>query len=219
MSQPPMMSGSMPYMGEQHPYDAAYGMVKKLRTDLEDLRAALHAEQQQRAAEVTELKQEVVSLREIITKERTERQSITHKLVNDLTQESSVRVKSLEELKAMHRQHLGQLNALLQDEIRDRKACESLRDTREMTAESERRSENEQVQKDICAQKAAYLSTKDEHANKINNINHDLQVVVSYLRKVSSSWDSFMSGKLLSSRKSAGVGQSSPTSGYYAGAK
>ncbi len=65
---------------ETHPFNSAFVIFRKLRTDLLDLRTALLAEQQQRARETMDLKQEVGTLREQQAREEGERRALTHKV-------------------------------------------------------------------------------------------------------------------------------------------
>mmetsp|Transcript_133394 Transcript_133394/g.333024 ORF Transcript_133394/g.333024 Transcript_133394/m.333024 type:complete len:215 (-) Transcript_133394:102-746(-) len=188
-------------MNEPHPFDGAFEMLRKLRSDLQDLRAAFTAEQQQRACEVNELKQEVSMLRDALAREKGERQAQCHKLTTDFTTETSARAKALDEMKVLHRQQLGQLNAMLQDEIRDRKASEHVRETRETALASERKGESDAIHQDLTTFKHNFLACKDDHACRLNNIAHDVDVVVSYLMKVSSSWESLKGTKMLSTNK------------------
>eukprot|EP00443_Scrippsiella_acuminata_P027350 CAMPEP_0115280272 /NCGR_PEP_ID=MMETSP0270-20121206/58700_1 /TAXON_ID=71861 /ORGANISM="Scrippsiella trochoidea, Strain CCMP3099" /LENGTH=59 /DNA_ID=CAMNT_0002696999 /DNA_START=99 /DNA_END=275 /DNA_ORIENTATION=- len=55
---------------DAHPYDEPWAIVKDLRAQIHDLRAAFQAEQQQRAAEVTELRNEVAVLKDALNKEK-----------------------------------------------------------------------------------------------------------------------------------------------------
>ena len=74
---------------EAHPYDQPWAVVKSLRAQFHELHAAFHAEQQQRAAELTELRSEVAVLKDALNKERHERQAQCHKLTANLTVASS----------------------------------------------------------------------------------------------------------------------------------
>lgn len=191
MNMPPMFS-------EPHPYDNAYGLSRQLRSDVDELRAALHAEQVQRATEVQELRNEVMSLREVITRERQERMTHTQRLQADMTTESSSRVKALEELRMQHRQNVSKLNEIVQDEIRDRKAMDAMRETREQARESEYQAQGDMLNKRIDASKASYTGTKDDHSTRLNQLNHDMQVVVTFLRKSGASYETLASAKLMS---------------------
>jgi len=182
---------------EPHPFDSAFKLIKEMRAELQDLRAALSAEQQIRASEVSELRNEVKTLKEVLTKEKTERSAACQKLSSDLTLETSSRHKSLDEIKAQHRQQIGQLNELLQDEVRERKSCEHVLDTKDTTETSERKSEDHSLLQDLTSHKANFLNCKDEHAGRINNLTHDMELVVSYLQKVSCAWESMKGGQLL----------------------
>lgn len=45
------------------------------------------------------------------------------------------------------------------------------------------------------------MATKSDHTERLNNLTHDVQATVTYLRRVSSSMDSLKSGKLPFSSK------------------
>lgn len=188
--------------GEPHPYDAPFAYMSAMRKDIQDLRQALHAEQQQRAEEVLELKQEVITLREALKKEIAERNAISHRFQLDITKLSSGSGKGVDELKAVHRQQLGQLNQMLQDEIRDRRASEALRNTREDSAVSEHKVEFATMGKEMNAHKAAFYAFKDETANRINNVVHDIEAIVGQIFKVGYSAESFKAVSFMSSHRS-----------------
>mmetsp|Transcript_84948 Transcript_84948/g.177532 ORF Transcript_84948/g.177532 Transcript_84948/m.177532 type:complete len:238 (+) Transcript_84948:115-828(+) len=179
--------------GEPHPYDAPFAFMMAMQKDIYDLRQALHAEQQQRAQEVLELKQEVTVLREALKKEIAERSSVCHKFNLDITKLQSNSGKGVDELKAVHRKQLGQLNQMLQDEIRDRRASEALRDTRESSALSERAGEMTNMTKELNAHKASFYAFKDEQVNLLNNVVHDIEAIVAQVSKIGYASESFRS--------------------------
>jgi len=186
---------------DSHPYDTPWQIVKDLRAQIHDLRAAFQAEQQQRAAEVTELRNEVAVLKDSLGKERHERQVQCHDLTNNITMLDTNCHKSIDEVKLFQRQQLHQLHQILQDEIRDRKATESHRDTREEAMKCDIRTIKNTFESDLGEQKNAHVRTKDDHATRINNILHDLGMVVDYLQKVSGSWDMLKGATLRSANK------------------
>merc|ERR1712019_97436 len=92
-----------------------------MRGQIQDLRAALLAEQQQRAAEILELRHEVTVLKKQLNTGVSDlKGSHTAMAAELLTQRSKVD-QSLEEFRSMNKVTLSQLSALVQDEIRDRK--------------------------------------------------------------------------------------------------
>lgn len=186
-----------------HPYDEPWNIVKDLRAQIHDLRAAFSAEQKQRAAEVMELRNELAVLKEALDKEKHERQVQCHTLTNDLQVTNSEWKSAVEEMKPHYRQQIEKLNQLLQDEIRDRKAAESLRETRENTMNSNLESHKTVFQTTVSHIKQDNQSTKDEHATRINALLHDLGVVVDFLLNSSNSYDVLKSMALRSNDKSA----------------
>mmetsp|Transcript_58500 Transcript_58500/g.148284 ORF Transcript_58500/g.148284 Transcript_58500/m.148284 type:complete len:206 (-) Transcript_58500:207-824(-) len=203
-------------MTDSHPYDQPWAIVKDLRAQIHDLRAAFQAEQQQRAAEVTELRNEVAVLKDALNKEKHERQVQCHNLTNDLTVTNSGWQKAVDELKVQHRQQIGQLNQMLQDEVRDRKAAESLRETREASIKADIQTNKETIQTEIGHHKQEHNRTKDEHATRINALIHDLGVIVEYLQKIGGSYDIMKGAVLRSSNKVIGnpSGDKSSLNGY-----
>mmetsp|Transcript_62013 Transcript_62013/g.156566 ORF Transcript_62013/g.156566 Transcript_62013/m.156566 type:complete len:205 (-) Transcript_62013:21-635(-) len=197
---------------EPHPFDSAFKLIKEMRAELQSLRAALAAEQQQRASEVSELKHEVSALREALTKEKAERGAACQNLITDLTQETTTRTRMLDDLRAQHRQQLSQLNSALSDEVRERKAGEHLRDTNASVEKSERQADSAQIHQELNAQKQNFMNNKDEQTNRLNNLTHDMELVVTYLQKVSSAWECMKGGKLLSSGRSGDGPGSMPAS-------
>lgn len=187
-----------------HPYDEPWAIVKDLRAQIHDLRGAFQAEQQQRAAEVTELRNEVAVLKDAVTKEKHERQVQCHNLTNDLTVCNSSWQKAIDELKSQNRQQIGQLNHMLQDEVRDRKASEALRETREVAIKQDLEGHKQNTEEEMGHHKQQHVSTKDEHATRINYLIHDLGLVVDYLQKVSGSWDMLKGATLKSTNKIVG---------------
>mmetsp|Transcript_81917 Transcript_81917/g.206769 ORF Transcript_81917/g.206769 Transcript_81917/m.206769 type:complete len:212 (+) Transcript_81917:103-738(+) len=180
-----MYSHSIHSANEPHPFDPPHDVMKMLKREINELRAAFQAEQQQRAVEVQQLRQEVGMLRDQLQKESHERKTICHQTVQDLTQVRSDQIKSLEEMKVSFASSLHQLNQLLQDEMRDRRAEGSLRDTRESTEKSERQSENAAMKDDIGKHKQVFFGARDDIYQKISNITHDVEMIVTALTKVS----------------------------------
>mmetsp|Transcript_49345 Transcript_49345/g.104973 ORF Transcript_49345/g.104973 Transcript_49345/m.104973 type:complete len:211 (+) Transcript_49345:189-821(+) len=189
---------------EAHPYDQPWAIVQGLRKDVADLRAMLHAEQQQRAAEVQELKGEVAMLREALKTETHPLHAITHKLSTDLDATASHFSKAIEEVKASHRQNLGHLNSLLQDEIRTRKHAEDLRDSREASRDSEWKSTINHLQSEMGHQKQVFLSFKDESVNDVNNLVHDVELIMNGLVKVSHAKETIATQNLFCTDTSGG---------------
>jgi len=200
------LSPRSPAADAMHPYDNAWAIVRDLRAQVQDLRASLHAEQQQRAAEIAELRQEVFNLKDVLAREKHERQSQCHTLTNDLTVQASNWAKTFEEMKVQHRQQVGQLNTILQDEIRDRKASDAVRDTREQTMASEFKGLHDNLVSEHHGHISQTSATKDEHGLRINALMHDMELVVSYLQKVSSSWDHLRGASLMSSKRAIALG-------------
>lgn len=197
---------------EPHPFDSAFKIIKEMRSELQGLRAQLQAEQQQRATEVNELKNEVNHLREALAKEAAERTQTCLKLTTDLTKETSSRGKNLDELRAQHRQQLGQLSQVLQDEVRERKAAEHMLETKETTDTAERKAENERLNQELADHKRQFVLCKEDHATRIGHLTHDMQMVSSYLQKVSAAWECLKGGKMLSSQRPGDPNPSSPAS-------
>jgi len=186
---------------DSHPYDTPWQIVKDLRAQVHDLRSAFQAEQQQRAAEVTELRNEVAVLKDGLAKERHERQVQCHNLTNDITTIDASFQKSIDEIKSVQRQQLHQLHQIIQDEIRDRKATESHRDTREASLKSELQTTKNTFDSDMGQHRNDHARVKDDHATRINYLMHDLGLVVDYLQKVSGSWDMLKGATLRSANK------------------
>mmetsp|Transcript_81928 Transcript_81928/g.206790 ORF Transcript_81928/g.206790 Transcript_81928/m.206790 type:complete len:213 (+) Transcript_81928:24-662(+) len=180
-----MYSNSIHSANEPHPFDPPHDVMKMLKREINELRAAFQAEQQQRAVEVQQLRQEVSVLRDQIPKEKLERQTICHQIVNDLTQLRSDHIKGLDEIKTNFGSSLHQLNQILQDEMRDRRAQDSLRDTREATEKSERISEAAAIKNDIGKHKQVFSGTREDVYTSISNITHDIEMIATALSKAS----------------------------------
>merc|ERR1719188_2429681 len=105
-------------------------------------------------------------------------------------------------MRASHRQEIGRLNQALQDEVRDRKAGEHEKDTRDAAEKSERDADSVQVHRELEKQKENFSINKEEHASCINNLTLDVEMVTSYLQKISSAWECLNGSKLLSSGRS-----------------
>jgi len=110
--QPPPLNGSFPppkdNMSAPHPFDGPYAIMKGLQVELGNLQAKVEWEQQQRAAEVQSLRDEVRLLREALAKERAERVGTTTSLSDKLASEIARHDKSLQ---VMHEQTSAALAA------------------------------------------------------------------------------------------------------------
>merc|ERR1740120_80279 len=200
---------------DAHPYDHPWAIVKDLRVQIHELRMAFQAEQQQRAAEVTELRNEVAALKDALSKEKHERQGQCNTLTNDLTLTASATQKSIDELRFQTKNHVAQLNDRLQDEMRSRSASESQRDTRESTMKSELEAQRGHFDQEIGNQRHEHTRLKDEHAQRINSLMHDLGVLVDYLQKVGGSWDVLKGTTLRCTSRSVGSNSASTGNGGY----
>jgi len=186
---------------DSHPYDTPWQIVKDLRAQIHDLRAAFQAEQQQRASEVTELRNELAVVKDSLAKERHERQVQCHNITNDITMLDAKCQKGIDEIKLVSRQQLHQLHQILQDEIRDRKATDSHRDTREASLKCELNTTKTTFDSELGNHRNDHVRLKDDHATRINYLMHDLGLVVDYLQKVSGSWDMLKGATLRSANK------------------
>merc|ERR1719361_716893 len=103
-----------------HPYDDAWRVVKELRVQVTDLRAALLAEQQQRSAEVMELRKEVQAINQESCKKHGEASKTTTDLCLDFKNHQSISQKHLDDLRTKHKQMHNQLTTSLKDENQER---------------------------------------------------------------------------------------------------
>jgi len=170
---------------EAHAFDMPFEVMKSFRKEIAELKAGFQAEQQQRAVEIQQLRQEVFSLKQQLVKESAERTEICHQTVQDLTQLRSDKLKAIEELKVTFTNAITHVNQLLQDEVRDRKNSDSLRDTRENAEKSERQAENGQMKDDISKHKSVFFGSRDDLMTKINDNTHDIDVISTAMQKVS----------------------------------
>jgi len=76
---------------------------------------------------------------------------------------------------------------MLQDEVRDRKNSEAIRDTREASLRDTVDGHKKNFQSELGDHKNDHICTRDEHAVRINYLIHDLGVVVDYLQNIGAS--------------------------------
>jgi len=170
---------------ESHAFDTPFEVMKALRRDFNDLQAAFQAEQQQRAVEIQQLRSEVSMLKDTLGKESNERKGIDHQLIQDMTQLKSDKLKAVEELKVGLARTLQELSTMIRDEVRDRKASDSLRDTREATEKSERISDSTSIKDDAVKHKQAFYASRDSVIKDVNDIKHDIEMIATAMAKVS----------------------------------
>jgi len=178
---------------EAHPYDNAYKVMKELKGQVTDLRAALLAEQQQRASEVMELRMEMMEMKKDLPKRCDVLKSQILQISIDLATWRS-KDKGLEDLKVQNRQMIAQLNNLLQDEIQDRKSHQQIFEAKLSSHSAEFKQDNEAIQMDFTALSNGLGHHKEDHTNRINELTHDVHQVVNYLRKVGTAWNVFSPG-------------------------
>jgi len=202
----PMSPRFMGDLTEPHGFDKPYQVIKRLQADVQELRAAFQAEQQQRAVEVNQLRQEVSVLKEQLNKECQERHAICHQTVQDLGILRSEKIQAIDELRSQFTAAVHQLNTLIQDEIRDRKADCSLRDTREASERSERQSDMGNLRQEFGNHKKISDAFRDDTVNSINNLNHDVEMIATTLCKVSTTKGTLSSDNLLCAKYFSGRG-------------
>lgn len=177
------------HQAESHPYDTPWAIVQNLRKDVADLKAMLRAEQQQRATEVQNLRSDLATLTEAFKADTNPLHAGVHKLTQDLDATASHFSQVIEEIQNAHRQHLGQLNSLLQDEIRTRKHCEDLGASREVSRTKEWKASFSSLQNEVSHQKQVFLAFKDEQVTDVNNLAHDVELIMTGLMEVSQTRD------------------------------
>mmetsp|Transcript_58853 Transcript_58853/g.156685 ORF Transcript_58853/g.156685 Transcript_58853/m.156685 type:complete len:262 (-) Transcript_58853:150-935(-) len=84
---------------DAHPFDPAFGVMKAIQADLEELKVTLQNEQAQRVTEVFELRRVVLELREQLGKEKSDRITAIDRLTCALTAETGLRGKALDKLR------------------------------------------------------------------------------------------------------------------------
>eukprot|EP00405_Crypthecodinium_cohnii_P019475 CAMPEP_0206487270 /NCGR_PEP_ID=MMETSP0324_2-20121206/41521_1 /ASSEMBLY_ACC=CAM_ASM_000836 /TAXON_ID=2866 /ORGANISM="Crypthecodinium cohnii, Strain Seligo" /LENGTH=214 /DNA_ID=CAMNT_0053965679 /DNA_START=119 /DNA_END=763 /DNA_ORIENTATION=+ len=183
--------------GEDHPYDVPYAKMMDMARAIQELKAMLLAEQQQRAAEVTELRQEVHMLREALKQETNNRDAMYHKLMKDLQPVNQS--KEFDELRTQLRKQVTILEAGLADEVRDRRASETMRDTKEASREAELRSNLNAIVQDLSHHKSNYGVTKDDHKNLINGCIHDIHLLAGGVQRVTQAWTTVPLGSMQTS--------------------
>jgi len=191
---------------EPHGFDQPYQVIRKLRQDVQDLTDAFKAEQKQRALEVTELRDEILGLKETLSKLSNEHHTTSCRLQQDLDILRSENIKAVDELASIFSRSMEDLNQILQDEIRDRKADCMMRDSREANERSERQRDMDTLLKELDDRKNEYSSYKENTSTSIANLNHDVEMIASTLSKVGTAKGTLSSGKLLCAKYFRGGG-------------
>merc|ERR1719350_1293971 len=91
---------------DSHPYDDPWAQFKVLRQEVNDLRAALLAEQQQRAAEVLDLRAIITKLCEDQKKNHHEVKNDIMNVSQDVVMRDKERARAIEDIKTGFRQSL-----------------------------------------------------------------------------------------------------------------
>jgi len=172
--------------GEGHAYDTPYAKMLEMRKDIQDLRGMLQAEQQQRAAEVTELRQEVQILRSALKQETNNRDAVVHRLMRDLAPAN--KSKEFDELRTQLKHQVAKLEVDLEDEVRDRKASEQLRDTREATRCTDVHGTMTALSLQFEDHKSFVTGLKKDNSDSIGKCAHDIQLLSGGLQRVTQSW-------------------------------
>jgi len=176
---------------EAHPYDVPFKVITELKAQIHELRAALLAEQQQRAAEVLELRNQLTEVKKELPPKFAGIKDMILTLQKEMATYVRSKDKSLEELKTQNRQALSQLNACIQDEIQARVSKEKLDKAQFETLSRETRHDTHHLQTSLDDLESRVHAQKEEADNKSNNLSHDLHQIVSYLQKMAGSWTVF----------------------------
>jgi len=174
-----------------NPFESAFAIMKDLRTEVQQLRAALKTETEKRESEVTELKGEVKYLREELLKEQAERQVVTQKISTAQAGEI-VQIKAeIEKIKANKISEIAKLTGSLEDEAK--RALHAQQDLlARFEAETlQRKADNEAFTRDLADQKARTETWQSESTTWTRNIKEDLKRIVGQLNHVDKAWQEF----------------------------
>jgi len=186
-----------------NPYNNAYGVIRTLQAELNEMRAALHAEQEQRTREVGELKLHLANLQSSLHTHRGE-QAQQHRAVNDsMLSESSQRLSAFEKLSAeveRERKHgqdldireknlgtqLTRLLAELDKERRERLEIDKDLDERLIAEVAGRRDECKRLNMELKEQKANTDANFKINGDRIDSLAKNMQLAGDLLITTSS---------------------------------
>lgn len=149
-------------VGNKHPYDTAYAMMKAMQAELNELRSQLHAEQNQRTREVAELRREVIDLQSRLSQQYAE-QSMQHQTVScALTNETALRGKSIEKLRA-------EVATAIQraEEVESLKTLQATQFGKLATELKTQKKERQASEKDLDSRLRGEIADRQEQCNKI----------------------------------------------------
>mmetsp|Transcript_73682 Transcript_73682/g.216200 ORF Transcript_73682/g.216200 Transcript_73682/m.216200 type:complete len:253 (-) Transcript_73682:67-825(-) len=180
-------------IGNKHPYDPAFGMMKTMQAELNELRSALHAEQQQRTREVAELRREVIDLQARLSQQYAE-QSAQHQTVScALTNETALRGKAIERLrnevttaieraeeveslKTLQATQFGKLATELKTQKKERQAAHKDLDDRLRAEIHERKEQCEKINEDLTNHKAVAEANLSLDREKLDYLTNNVQL-------------------------------------------
>lgn len=180
-------------IGSKHPYDPAYGMMKTMQAELNELRAALHAEQQQRSREVAELRREVIDLQARLSQQYAE-QSAQHQTVScAMTNETALRGKAIDRLrsevttaiqraeevdtlKTLQATQFGKLATELKTQKKERQEGHKDLENRLRSEISERKEQCERIIEDLTNHKAVAEANLSLDREKLDYLTHNVQL-------------------------------------------
>mmetsp|Transcript_22740 Transcript_22740/g.52040 ORF Transcript_22740/g.52040 Transcript_22740/m.52040 type:complete len:243 (+) Transcript_22740:111-839(+) len=180
-------------IGKGHPYDNAYGIMKTMQAELNELRSSLHAEQQQRTREVAELRREVIDLQSRLSQQYAE-QSMQHQTVScALTNETALRGKSIEKvraelaeamrraeevesLKTIQATQFGKLAGELKTEKKERLEGQKDLDERIRGEVAERRDQCEKIIDDLSNHKAVAEANLAQDRERMDYLTQNVQM-------------------------------------------
>uniref|UniRef100_A0A7S1WVY9 Uncharacterized protein n=1 Tax=Alexandrium catenella TaxID=2925 RepID=A0A7S1WVY9_ALECA len=177
----------------KHPYDPAYGIMKTMQAELNELRSALHAEQQQRTREVAELRREVIDLQARLSQQYAE-QSQQHQTVScALTNETALRGRALEKLrsevghaieraeeveslKTLQATQFGKLATELKTQKKERQESHKDLESRLRGEISERKEQCDKIIEDLTNHKAVAEANLTLDREKLDYLTHNVQL-------------------------------------------
>lgn len=176
---------------EAHPYDGPWKLISEMKTQVNDLRAALLAEQQQRATEVMELKKDMAVLKKEVPQMYGSLRENILQVHQDLEKSQRAKEKDVDDWKASFRQLITMLNARVSEEIEERQAKNHIigASFESLTRESKQDTKNVQRSLDDLENLVRTFRADTEVRN--NHFSHDIHHIGNYLAKCASTWSVF----------------------------
>jgi len=195
---PPVSPAMSDTVDSANPFEGTWGVLRALKTEVRQLQAALHAEQQLREEEVGRLRREVQECQEHLAQEKAQRKAELQRFGDPITDDLAKLRDDMKKARASREREATELREAVEDEVKDRS-----KDVRELL---ERIGAEETARADDVRRLSSGLgdawkqleSTGLEARQCFQHLAQDVKHISDHMMRVNNTWQSFRSDCLVS---------------------